>query len=255
MPTARSSLYRRHRFPPEVISYAVWLYFRFPLSLRMVEEMLAARGICVTYETVRQWGKKFGKAFADQIRVRAPVAATSGIWMKSWSPSPARRTGCGAPSIRMASARCPGSASKRHARCPAAHEEPLEIRRHAAARDDHGQAPFVWRCEEEDGPSTRTSSAQRAEQSGGEFPPADKATRTDHEAVQISWTCATISIGSRSGIGSLPHSLSRNRHCRLPPRFAPARVRGLARDLQDRRCGLTSPLKKIAFLQPSVRLS
>src|SRR5208282_1980555 len=47
-------------------------HFRFPLSLRMVEEMLAARGICVTYETVRQWGKKFGKAFADQIRVRAP---------------------------------------------------------------------------------------------------------------------------------------------------------------------------------------
>ena len=72
MPTARSSLYRRHRFPPEVISYAVWLYFRFPLSLRMVEEMLAARGICLTYETVRQWGKKFGKAFADQIRRRAP---------------------------------------------------------------------------------------------------------------------------------------------------------------------------------------
>ena len=41
------------RFPPELISYAVWLYFRFPLSLRMVEEMLAARGIEVTYETVR----------------------------------------------------------------------------------------------------------------------------------------------------------------------------------------------------------
>ena len=52
MLTARSSLYRRHRFPPEVISYAVWLYFRFPLSLRMVEEMLAARGICVTYEAL-----------------------------------------------------------------------------------------------------------------------------------------------------------------------------------------------------------
>jgi hypothetical protein len=50
MSTARDPLYRRHRFPPEVIIYAVWLYFRFPLSLRMVEEMLAARGICVTYE-------------------------------------------------------------------------------------------------------------------------------------------------------------------------------------------------------------
>ena len=73
MPTARDPLYQRHRFPPEVISHAVWLYFRFPLSLRMVEEMLATRGICVTYETVRQWGKKFGKAFADQIRQRAPA--------------------------------------------------------------------------------------------------------------------------------------------------------------------------------------
>ena len=74
MSTSRDPVYRRHRFPPEVISYAVWLYFRFPLSLRMVEEMLAERGICVTYETVRQWGKKFGKAFSDQIRKRAPAS-------------------------------------------------------------------------------------------------------------------------------------------------------------------------------------
>ncbi|MGY3698766.1 putative transposase [Bradyrhizobium sp. USDA 3240] len=66
MPTARDPLYLRHRFPPEVISYAVWLNFRFPLSVRMVEEMLAARGIGVTYETVRQWGQKFGK-FSDRI--------------------------------------------------------------------------------------------------------------------------------------------------------------------------------------------
>jgi putative transposase len=73
MPSVRDPLYRRHRFPAEVISHAVWLYFRFPLSLRMVEEMLAARGICVTYETVRRWGKKFGKAFSDQLRQRAPA--------------------------------------------------------------------------------------------------------------------------------------------------------------------------------------
>jgi len=73
MSTVRDPLYRRHRFPPEVISYAVWFYFRFPLSLRMVEEMLAGRGICVTYETVRQWGKKFGKTFSDRLRKRAPA--------------------------------------------------------------------------------------------------------------------------------------------------------------------------------------
>jgi putative transposase len=73
MPTARDRLYRRHRFSPEIISHAVWLYFRFPLSLHMVEDVLAARGICVTYETVRQWGKKFGETFSDQIRQRAPA--------------------------------------------------------------------------------------------------------------------------------------------------------------------------------------
>jgi putative transposase len=73
MSNPRTPLYRRHRFPPEVISTAVWLYFRFPLSLRMVEEMLAARGICVSYETVRRWANKFGRTFSDQIRRRAPA--------------------------------------------------------------------------------------------------------------------------------------------------------------------------------------
>ncbi len=51
MKNARHLLYARHRFPPEVISHAVWLYFRFPLSLRMIEEMLAARGILISHET------------------------------------------------------------------------------------------------------------------------------------------------------------------------------------------------------------
>ena len=103
MPTARDPLYQRHRFPPEVISHAVWLYFRFPLSLRMVEEMLATRGICVTYETVRQWERKFGKAFADQIRQRAPARGDK--WhmdevVISIAGEP--HFGSGAPSIRTA---------------------------------------------------------------------------------------------------------------------------------------------------------
>ena len=72
-PPARSR-YAGHRFPPEVISQAIWLYLRFPLSLRMVEEMLAARGLIVSHETVRQWALKFGQAFANQIRRRLPGA-------------------------------------------------------------------------------------------------------------------------------------------------------------------------------------
>jgi putative transposase len=73
MKNARHPRYARHRFPAEVISHAVWLYFRFPLSLRMVEEMLAARGILVSHETVRQWAMKFGQNFANQIRRRLPA--------------------------------------------------------------------------------------------------------------------------------------------------------------------------------------
>jgi putative transposase len=60
MKSAPDPRYARHRFPAEMISYAIWLYCRFPLSLRMVEEMLAARGIEVSQETMRQWALKFG---------------------------------------------------------------------------------------------------------------------------------------------------------------------------------------------------
>jgi putative transposase len=56
--------FKRHRFPPEEIRLAVWLYFRFTLSLRDVEEMLSERGIDASYETVRFWALKFGRAFA-----------------------------------------------------------------------------------------------------------------------------------------------------------------------------------------------
>src|ERR671921_2526569 len=71
---AAKSPYAGHGFPAEVISHAVWLYFRFPLSLRMVEEMLAARGIIVSHESVRQWALKFGQDFANLIRRRLPRA-------------------------------------------------------------------------------------------------------------------------------------------------------------------------------------
>ncbi len=73
MKNTRHPRYARHRFPAEVISYAVWLYFRFPLSLRMIEEILAGRGIAVGHETVRQWALKFGQSFAKQIRRRLPA--------------------------------------------------------------------------------------------------------------------------------------------------------------------------------------
>src|SRR5207302_4273731 len=72
MTTAARARYKGRRFPAEIIGHAVWLYFRFPLGLRMVEELLAARGIIVSHETVRQWARKFGQRFANQIRRRLP---------------------------------------------------------------------------------------------------------------------------------------------------------------------------------------
>ena len=62
--------YAGYRFPAEVISHALWLYFRLPLGLRMVEGMLAARGIVVSNEAVRRWALRFGWEFANQIRRR-----------------------------------------------------------------------------------------------------------------------------------------------------------------------------------------
>src|SRR5215472_6288165 len=74
MTTPVQTRYAGYRFPAEIIGHAVWLYFRFPLGLRMVEELLAARRIIVSHETVRQWARKFGQQFARQIRRRLPRA-------------------------------------------------------------------------------------------------------------------------------------------------------------------------------------
>src|SRR5215831_3498035 len=64
--------YRRHRFPPELIQHAIWLYLRFSLSYRDVEELLAERGLDISYETVRCWVLKFGPVIARRLRRRRP---------------------------------------------------------------------------------------------------------------------------------------------------------------------------------------
>jgi putative transposase len=65
------SFYHRHRFPAEIISHSVWLYFRFALSFRDVEEMLAMRGVTLSYETIREWCLKFGQTYANGLRRRS----------------------------------------------------------------------------------------------------------------------------------------------------------------------------------------
>jgi putative transposase len=69
--------YPRYRFPPAIISHAVWLYYRFTLCFRDVEDLLAQRGITVSYESIRQWCETFGVAYARRLRRRSgPVGDT-----------------------------------------------------------------------------------------------------------------------------------------------------------------------------------
>jgi putative transposase len=70
--TVASSSYKGHRYPPEIIAHCVWLYHRFPLSFREVEELMLQRGVIVTYETIRSWCAKFGQVYANQLRRRGP---------------------------------------------------------------------------------------------------------------------------------------------------------------------------------------
>ncbi len=71
---SESPSYRGFRFPGEIISHCVWLYHRFPLSFREVEEMMLERGVVVSHETIRQWCAKFGQTYANGLRRRRPRA-------------------------------------------------------------------------------------------------------------------------------------------------------------------------------------
>ena len=189
-----------------MISYAVWLYFRFPLSLRMVEEMLAARGICVTYETVRQWGKKFGKAFSDQIRQRAPargdkwhmdevVISIAGELYWLWRAVDQNGFVLDVLVQRRRDSR--------------AAQQLMRKLLKAAVRPPRVMiTDKLRRCPGEDGSCCRTSPAQGLEQPRGELSSANTTARADHEAFQISPAGPTVSVGSRSSRQPLPHPLS-----------------------------------------------
>ena len=74
----KTSIYRHHRFHPSIIRRAVWMYFRFNLSFRDVEELMIERGIDVSYETIRRWVDKFGSTYAKRIKSRSEPP--SPIW-------------------------------------------------------------------------------------------------------------------------------------------------------------------------------
>ena len=99
--TVPVSPFRGYRFPPEIISYAVWLYHRFSLSHRDVEELLAERGIQVSYEAIRLWCRKFGPLLASELRRRRPRRGDKWFLDEVALTMTSGATGCGGQSIRM----------------------------------------------------------------------------------------------------------------------------------------------------------
>ena len=77
-PSTRPTLYKGYRFPPEIISHSVWLYYRFSVSLRDVSELMLARGIEVSHEAIRLWTLRFGAEYAR--RLTRTRGASSNIW-------------------------------------------------------------------------------------------------------------------------------------------------------------------------------
>jgi hypothetical protein len=150
--------YRGFRFPPEVIQHAVWLYHYFTLSLRDVELILAARGIVVSYESIREWGLRFGRRFANMLKRRRPrpgdkwymdevfirirgrqhylwraICRCSGRRHSSWSSilTPPRRS---ASLYRHRSSPAPTRSSSETPRADAAAERRDDVRRVPSAR-------------------------------------------------------------------------------------------------------------------------
>src|ERR1700746_1966176 len=205
MKTSARARYAGYRFPSEIISHAVWLYFRFPLGLRMVEELLAARGIIVSHETVRQWARKFGQPFANQIRRRLPrvgdkwhldevVLKIAGAKHWLW-----RRRG---PDRDRA--RCSGPTPTRQARGQAAVTQALEEADATATRHDYRQAGQLRRGQKRGHARHRASPAQGVEQQSGKLASADAPTRAPNEAVQIGRPGAAVPLRPRSNQQPLP---------------------------------------------------
>jgi putative transposase len=96
--------YRRHRFPPVIIKHAVWIYLRFTLSYRDVEELLAERGLDISYETVRCWALKFGPVIARRLRRHRPRPSNRWRWTRWWCGSAG--SGCTSGALSIMRARC-----------------------------------------------------------------------------------------------------------------------------------------------------
>ncbi len=185
--------YRGYRYPAEIISQAVWLYFRFSLSLRDVEELLAERGVTVTYETIRAWCSKFGPSYAAGLRRRR--ARLSDKWhldevqlkikgKRHWLWRAVDKYGI-VLDILVQQRR-----DQHAADIPEACAGRDGLR---AASSHHRQASELPASAAASAAQLRTSTPQGTQQPGRKFASADTPTRTGDAAVQVTRASAAVS--------------------------------------------------------------
>ena len=174
---------RRHRFPAEIIAHAVWLCYRFPLGFRAVDDLLAGRGIAVSFQTVSQWAAKFGLKFAHQL-LRRSRGQFAGKWQldemvvtikgkKYWL----WRCRC-----QRLCARCPAEKPEKQAGISAADAQTARGSGYRPTGYGHRQAAFLLRGEGRIDAGRRASVTQGAQQSRRTFTSSCAAT---HDALQV----------------------------------------------------------------------
>jgi len=222
--------YKNHRFPVEIISHAVWLYFRFCLSFRDVEELLCERGVVVTYEAIRKWCRKFGQPYATQLRRRRPRPGDK------WHLDEVFLT------IK----------SEHHYLWRAVDQEGNVLDILVQRRRDKRAAKKFFRkllkgltyvprvivtdklksygaAKRELLPGGGTSATPVSQQSGGELPPTDPSAGAAYATVQIPGPCATIPLCLWSHRAALPPAPTSIFRSRIPSR-AKKKIPDLAGD-------------------------
>ncbi len=213
------SMYKRHRYPAEVIAHCVWLYYRFALSLRDVAELMLARGIVVSHETIRAWCAKFGPEYARGLRRRAPRPGDT------WFP--------GEVFVKIGGIRkCLWRAVDQEG---IVLDVLVQSRRNAkAAKRFFGKlmrkqcrAPRVLVTDKlasyvvahrELMPSVEHRRSKYLQQSGRELPSTDQAARTRHEVLPFTRCGATVSGGVQRDFAAFPARPTQAHRERLPLR-------------------------------------
>ena len=191
---AGAARYKGYRYPIEVIGHAVWLYHRFALSLRDVEELMLARGVVVSYETIRSWCAKFGPDYANQLRRRRPrpgdkwhldevFVKINGTIHYLWRAVTSTATCSTSSRSRAATPQQPSGSSANCSRACSMRARD----RHRPARQLSGRSPRGFAVGD-------ASPLEVPQQPGRELPSADQNPGAGDETLRLTWACPTVPV-------------------------------------------------------------